>query len=437
MQPGVPALISAFEPSAWESCRIITPNLIQAYRLAFGDRGLRAFAYSEALSRDAVELKGTGLLELAREIHRARPSRLIFADHSPHPAPLLTALKVVYGEQPLPPLHFHVYGDFMLRAAWWRNLDGLLNGTPVLFICASGRQATLLSRMFKRGDRAIEICPFPLDASHYRPDANLRREWRNRFQIENGEFTLIYSGRLSLQKNVAVMAQQIADFARNSGVRTRLLVAGRFDDLGAPLFGVHQKRGASFVRFRQAIESLNSDSMLRVDYAGHVGKSELLGLYNAADVFVSQSLHHDEDFGMSPAEALCCGTPAVLSSWGGYSGFLSSQSTDCELAPVHLGRPGLKIDQAAFFRSLLRQSTERLGDMQVREARATRYRERFSIEAVAEVLTALANKPLSEFSGFNDFFGEIAGRMENRTPFPEGPTAGSLYEAVYSAYLGH
>ena len=49
---------------------------------------------------------------------------------------------------------------------------------------------------------------------------------------------------------------------------------------------------------------------------GHLDPSELAHLYNGADAFASMSVHHDEDFGMSPVEALCCGTRQFLPSGG-------------------------------------------------------------------------------------------------------------------------
>lgn len=298
MSTGLPAIITAVDPSSWESCRIIAPNLMSAYQLALGEKGYRLFEYPENLSRQATHFRGLDLLDLARTIHRDQPSRLVFIDHLPHPAPLLMALKVAYGTDPLPPLHFHVYGDFVLHADWWQKLESILTSTQVLFICASGRQANMLSRMLHRMGRSVEVCPFAVDTEHYQASPILRRQWREKLGLKPDEFTLIYSGRLSMQKNVELLMRKVLAFGDQSGVPTRLLLAGRYDDLGAPFFGVQPRRGAIFMRVNEILASLNPESTVKIDYVGHVGKTELVGLYNAADCFVSMSLHHDEDFGM-------------------------------------------------------------------------------------------------------------------------------------------
>jgi glycosyltransferase involved in cell wall biosynthesis len=45
---------------------------------------------------------------------------------------------------------------------------------------------------------------------------------------------------------------------------------------------------------------------------------QLVGLYNAADVFVTASTSHFETFGRAPAEALACGCPAVAPRYDGF-----------------------------------------------------------------------------------------------------------------------
>ena len=45
---------------------------------------------------------------------------------------------------------------------------------------------------------------------------------------------------------------------------------------------------------------------------------QLADLYNVADVFVTASTSHFETFGRAPAEALCCGTPAVAPRYDGF-----------------------------------------------------------------------------------------------------------------------
>ena len=44
---------------------------------------------------------------------------------------------------------------------------------------------------------------------------------------------------------------------------------------------------------------------------------QLARLYTAADLLVTCTTHHDENFGYAQVEAMACGTPVVGSRWGG------------------------------------------------------------------------------------------------------------------------
>ena len=72
----------------------------------------------------------------------------------------------------------------------------------------------------------------------------------------------------------------------------------------------------------------------------------LADLYNAADVFVTASTSHFETFGRAPAEALCCGTPAVAPRYDGFAevldqagGTLVDVETDPATGPPASTRP--------------------------------------------------------------------------------------------------
>lgn len=53
-----------------------------------------------------------------------------------------------------------------------------------------------------------------------------------------------------------------------------------------------------------------------IEYLGRVSDSELVELYAGARGFIA--LAHDEDFGMTVVEAMCCGTPVLAYNGGGY-----------------------------------------------------------------------------------------------------------------------
>src|SRR6185295_1470342 len=108
---------------------------------------------------------------------------------------------------------------------------------------------------------------------------------------------------------------------RSRGAKLTLAFAGEVDDIGADFLGIELGTGLFRQHFYEELISTLKGSSVKVAMLGNLNPDELRHAYNAADTFVSLSMHHDEDFGMSPGEALCCGTPVILSGWGGFHSF--------------------------------------------------------------------------------------------------------------------
>lgn len=377
------------------------------------------------------------LFHLARQIHRARPAKLVFLDHRPNPAGLIRALRAVYAPENLPPLFFHVYGDFSLDARDWVDIEPALKGCFVRFVAASSRQREFVARAIYDGSEAVSVCPFPVDVAEFKSDPEAGNLFRRARGVKPGELVIGYSGRLSLQKNTDRLLEEFAKLVlRSRTPPPRLWFAGGFDDIGAPFFGVRSPPGRYFQSWNSKLESLPQKARERVEYLGLLSGEELRAFYNAVDLYASLSLHHDEDFGMAPAEALCCGTPAVLTSWGGYASFRSESDGDahCRLIPVNLDRAGLDFSttdvEAAIMGFLAPLAPAE------RAKRAKLYASRLSIEAANGFVRAIHARPAPVFKGFHWRFQELARIVTNQQVYRDGPCRGSFYEEIYGSYLG-
>ncbi|MGZ3689127.1 MAG: glycosyltransferase family 4 protein, partial [Bdellovibrionota bacterium] len=321
-------------------------------------------------------------------------------------------------------------GDFTLHTDAWLGIEPLLRKSGLQLLCASERQGRLVSRFLRAPAKTLAICPFPTDASLFAPDAAAGARWRKRLGIAASDFLICYSGRLSLQKNVLRLIREFVLLRKWGKIPVHLVLAGPFDDLGAPMFGIETPRYFYFQQFEALLAGLDPDDRAAVHYVGNLESGELRALYNAADCYASLSLHHDEDYGMAPAEALLCGTPVLLTDWGGYASFGGYA------VPVVLGKKGLRVKSAHVQRGFLEMWMRR-PSRESRRALSLEFGNRISIPAVARRLRELLGQPIARFQGFAPLMKQLsrASVFCEGAPFQSGAGKGALYERIYEAYL--
>ena len=172
-------------------------------------------------------------------------------------------------------------------------------------------------------------------------------------------------------------------------------------------------------------------------YLGPLETENLFKFYNLSDAFISFSLYHDEDYGMSPIESLFCGSDAVLTDWGGYHSFALEGEESCSLVKTSFKSSFKKLDGASFdssdcIKKMVKVMMRKKNDQQ-RVASSSLYHEHFSIEACAKKLQTIMEKKGEPFSGFSDLGKEV---LQKETPFL-GDTGGfsELYFDTYKDYI--
>lgn len=420
------AVVRSVGTSDWRSCQVIGANLAKAYRAALGKRGK---FFSCRNWRRPSDIAAT-----ARRIHRYAPKRIVFLDHAPYPGALIGALKALYGAAEFPELLFHVYGDFTRNSQVWLGSEALLRGTRTLFACASKEQCALVSKFVRRPKEQVFLVPFPVDPEDYFVDSDARSRWRRRLGIRPDEWVISYAGRVSTQKNALRCLAESLHFARRSGRAVRILVAGEFDDLGAPFFGIKPKPGTCRKEWMEWLRALPLKERRQIRHLGWLGPKELRSLYNASDVFVSLSLYHDEDFGMAPAEALFCGSVCVLTRWGGYRSFHRINRKACRMIPVTVSRKGLKLSSDGIQAALDWAGRQSAGSGS-RKKRALPYAAALSVSAISRRLAEMDSRRISVFRGFTPLLRKHAEALKTPPVFPGGPGVSGLYEAIYRSYL--
>lgn len=425
-------LVFSNELSSWKSAGTIFKNLHSSYTKLLGS-SLPHLNYSDRTIQTDYEL-----LRSVRSVSKSKPRRLILIDDVTLPTRLLKTIDYVYEGKDLPDLYIHIYGNFTIRAKAWLQSEKLLRKFKIHFICASSRQKLLVGNFIKNSSQEISVCPFPVDCDDFFYSEELRVNTRHHLGIDKEESVLIFTGRICLQKNIDRLISEVAAAMSKSSKKYKLFIVGNYDDTGLPYFmASNHKLGTYYQKLNKTLISLDSHISEKIFFLGTKTASELNALYNAADAFLSLSLYHDEDFGMSPAEALICGLPVVLSDWGGYSDFAidydNRQNQNCSLVEVSLDRNGLMISSESFQKALS-MHTHSLRDREARTKLSCDARIKYSIHAVSERLNVIHSKEPSSFQGFTNLFRRQSLLGINGS-FSKGIKKGAFYEKIYSTYL--
>jgi glycosyltransferase involved in cell wall biosynthesis len=155
-------------------------------------------------------------------------------------------------------------------------------------------------------DRArIEVIPCGFDPSEFWPmdRGRVRRE----LGLDPEEKVVLQLGRMVPRKGVDNVVRAVARLRREHGLAARLLVVGGESATPDPERTPEIGRPAAI-----AAEEGIADA---VTFVGSRGRDALRYYYSAADVFVSTPWY--EPFGITPLEAMACGTPVIGSAVGG------------------------------------------------------------------------------------------------------------------------
>lgn len=421
------ACIFSFKESNWVSCQKIVFNLHKAYQ-AIPQTELRNFN----LSNDSVNL---GMMEsMAKELVAFEPDSIVIMDHQPHPIYLLQGLSNLYKNIKKPKIIFHIFGDFTIYYNLWEKLGKLLEGFTVEFLVASDRQKILIDRMLAQN--TTTVCPFPVNPKEFYPDQNLRIQQRTEWQLGEKDVAFIFTGRLSRQKRIKTLITSFASEFKNDP-HAHLYFYGSHDNIGDPFLGIKDIEGEYFRIFYHAYKELPLDLQKRIHFKGSVPNADLLKVYQGADVFMNLSVHNDEDYGMSVAEAQFVGLPIGLTDWGGLASFHHPQLPEAtSFIPVKIGLKSKHVSIKGVKNTLRKFFTNPERDKRVAISEAAN--QKFGIERASTIIQDVLQKDSKEFGGYSPLFFEASLAYQFTPSEPmfltHEHTLNKLYRDIYSAY---
>jgi glycosyltransferase involved in cell wall biosynthesis len=329
------ALIYSFETSHWVSCQKIVSNLLHAYNSLTQKCD---FYHLDYKAEDSAES-----WKSIKKLKQVNPDYIIFIDHKPHPFKFIEHLFKLGHKRNTSKFIFHIYGDFTLNLAKWERLFKILDQESIFFYAASERQKNMLTEFIDQ--KHLGVCPFPVHADEFNHLPTMRNQTRSTHDWHEDETVFLYTGRLSKQKNVHQLLTAFTKWRISSQAQARLVLVGEPDAIGKPFEDRSEWNGEYFQELLDLLAAFGEEDRARIEFHGFKSNMELPAYYNAADCFINLSLHHDEDYGMSCAEALATGLPLIISNWAGFASFKKPLIADSvKLIPVKLTDQGPMID---------------------------------------------------------------------------------------------
>lgn len=167
--------------------------------------------------------------------------------------------------------------------------------------CPQDRRDML--KLYGASARRMHLAPCGFDPEEFGPQD--RAAARAQLGLRGDEFIVLQLGRLVPRKGIDNVIRSLAHLPPR--VPVRLLVVG--GDGAAP----DEHRTPEIGRLREIAEQCGVRA--RVEFVGHRQRAQLRAFYAAADVFVTTPWY--EPFGITPLEAMACGTPVIGSRVGG------------------------------------------------------------------------------------------------------------------------
>lgn len=154
-------------------------------------------------------------------------------------------------------------------------------------------------------EEKIKVIPCGFNRSEFYPIN--RKKAKKYVGLSSSEFILLQLGRMVPRKGVDNVIRSLGALVRKQPCPLRLLIVGGESEIPDP------DLTPEIARLQQIAEE--EKVLDKVTFTGRRSRDQLNYYYNAADLFITTPWY--EPFGITPLEAMACGTPVVGSNVGG------------------------------------------------------------------------------------------------------------------------
>jgi glycosyltransferase involved in cell wall biosynthesis len=338
-----------------------------------------------------------------------------------------------------PPLIGFLMGTMSRGAADMANWSRYLRTTDIIVGNCDG-DVEITRKFFTNAQ--IRKLPFSFDESLFWPaDEQQREAIRAELRFKPSDKILLYSGRITLEKNVHTLLK-IFGVLQDLVPDLHLVIAGD------PYVIQFQAMGVYPLSSTGTLMKLMNELRIKkeqVHFIGSRNSAQLRDLYAMADVVVNLTLHHDENFGLAQVEALACGTPVVGTSWGGLKDTINHGKAGYQISTI-VTNAGVKLNWwEAINRiislleddSTLARFRESGRDCALQISSQAHYTETLeSIVADCERLSHGPSEPLKLTEFAREYWLECKPNEFSPPSFQRGQKSFEMYKELIAPYTG-
>lgn len=386
--------------ASWRSCSTIKDNLLKTYlKFLEGEKHEYQIVYLDESASESDTFLAVS------DVCKFEPDTISFLSQLPVPICFFHYFNSL-NDKKRPNIAFHIYGSYIANSDLWNQCEGLLFGYNVKFFSASEKQRLLVGKTLNDEVQSA-LFPFPMEYPNLEELFLKKEKAKKEFGIKKDEKLLIYTGRLSFQKNIYELIDNFCKFCDEFETsNVKLLLAGDFDNIWNPLLGEYVIDGFYECEITKLIESFPPQVRKKVEFLGNIDHQKLQKLYLAADIFLSFSVHNDEDYGISPAEALSFGCDVILSDWAGFSSFCLSDKMKESFLSVKRNGKRNEVDFSNF-KNILKEKLEKEELLQDKLERVNLLKNYNSVESLSKILGAEL-KNMTEFRGYSELMKNVS-----------------------------
>jgi D-inositol-3-phosphate glycosyltransferase len=167
----------------------------------------------------------------------------------------------------------------------------------------------------------ISVVPCGFSAKEFYPVS--QQIARSILNLPQNEFIILQLGRMVPRKGIDNVIRALGQLKANGVKKIKLLVVGGKSEK------LENSGCKEYQRLKQLAKDLNIDNS--VIFTGQRSRSQLKLYYAAANIFVTTPWY--EPFGITPLEAMACGTPVIGSNVGGIKYSVINKTTGLLVPP--------------------------------------------------------------------------------------------------------